>query len=34
VVEGRLIHRSAEQAGEARPALKLAAGGTISEAQG
>jgi len=34
VVEGRLIHRSAEQASEVRPALKLAAGGTTSEMQG
>lgn len=32
VVEGRLIHRSAEATADARPALKLAAGGSTSEA--
>lgn len=33
VVEGRLIHRSAETVVDARPALKLAASGSTSEAQ-
>jgi cytoskeletal protein CcmA (bactofilin family) len=32
VVEGRLIHRPTDQAADARPPLKLAAGGSTSEA--
>jgi cytoskeletal protein CcmA (bactofilin family) len=32
VVEGRLIHAGSEQSTDSRPALKLAAGGTTSEA--